>query len=183
MSTAIERTENGDLWVFGYGSLMWDPGFDYLERSPATLYGYHRAFCIYSHRYRGTPECPGLVLGLDRGGSCRGMAYRVAASDVEDVLAYLHHREMLHYVYIPRMLRLYLAGGRTARAHTYVADRQHKRYARLDIEEQVRLIAQGAGDRGDNREYLENTVRHLDALGIADGALHRLQALVQQRAK
>ena len=98
-------TENGDLWIFGYGSLMWRPGFDYVERLPVRLHGYHRAFCVWSHRYRGTPERPGLVLGLDRGGSCLGIAYRIAPEKQDTVLAYLHEREMITGVYIPVICR------------------------------------------------------------------------------
>ena len=168
-----------DYWIFGYGSLMWDPGFDYIERRPALLRGYHRAFCITSHHYRGTPECPGLVLGLDRGGSCRGMAYRVAPENVDVVKAYLHEREMLHYVYLPRVVPVYLP-DRRVRAHTYVADRANERYAgRLSPEETARFIARGVGNGGSNSDYLENTVCHLDELGITDGPMHALLDLVR----
>jgi len=170
-----------DFWVFGYGSLMWDPGFEHLERRPALLRGYHRAFCVTSHRYRGTPERPGLVLGLDRGGSCRGVAYRVVGTQRETTLAYLHDREMIHYVYIPKELPVVLDDGRRLSAHTYVADTAHQRYAgKLPRERLVEMILQGHGQRGACVDYLENTVRHLDELGIADGPLHDL--LTQVRA-
>ncbi|MDJ0947868.1 MAG: gamma-glutamylcyclotransferase [Alphaproteobacteria bacterium] len=171
--------DHDDFWVFGYGSLMWDPGFDFLERQPALLRGYHRAFCLYSHHYRGTPERPGLVLGLDRGGSCRGMAYRVADALKDSVQEYLYAREMLHYVYDERMVPVALPDRRVL-AHTYVADRSHEQYARLTLEETARLIAQGCGERGKNRDYLENTVQHLDELGVADGPLHDLRDRVRQ---
>ncbi len=171
---------DGDIWIFGYGSLMWDPGFEFVERWPALLRGYHRAFCIYSHLYRGTPERPGLVLGLDRGGSCRGMAYRVAAENRQAVLDYLHEREMLHYVYLPREVPVALPHRRVM-ALAYIADRAHGRYARLSLEETARHILQGRGNRGDNRSYLENTVRHLDELGLPDGPLHALRDLVRAR--
>ena len=166
-------------WIFGYGSLMWDPGFPWAERHPALVRGYHRAFCIWSHKYRGTPERPGLVLGLDLGGSCRGMAYRVRDRDVAAVMAYLHEREMLHYVYLQGRLRAHLPDGREVRAHAYIADRSHDRYAgRLDPGEAARIIAAGRGERGSNRRYLENTVDHLDELGVPDGPLHRIRELL-----
>ncbi|MFQ5954693.1 MAG: gamma-glutamylcyclotransferase [Kiloniellales bacterium] len=168
-----------DAWVFGYGSLMWDPGFAHEEVQPALLYAYHRAFCIYSHRYRGTPERPGLVLGLDCGGSCRGRAYRVAGDRAAETLEYLWDREMVSGVYLPRRVSVRLARGRVE-CWTFVADRNHVQYAgALGLEEQVGLILQGCGDNGRCRDYLANTVRHLDELGIEDGPLHRLMALVE----
>lgn len=168
-----------DIWVFGYGSLMWNPGFDHEEARPALLHGWHRAFCVYSHRYRGTPECPGLVLGLDRGGSCRGMAYRVAKPRALDALDYLWDREMVNGVYTPRILNPATDGGRVP-CHAFTVDRRHYQYAGgLDEVEMVRLIRQGIGLGGHNRDYLANTVRHLDELGIGDGPLHRLMALVE----
>lgn len=167
-----------DVWVFGYGSLMWNPGFEHVESRPALLHGWHRSFCIYSHRYRGTPECPGLVLGLDRGGSCRGTAYRVARSRAREVLDYLWDREMVNGVYTPRILHPRTADGRPP-CHVYTVDRGHHQYAgSLDDEETVRLIRQGVGMGGHNRDYLANTVAHLDALGIGDAPLRRLLALI-----
>jgi len=164
-----------DLWVFGYGSLMWNPGFPFLERTPARVHGFHRAFCMTSEKYRGTPDRPGLVLGLDRGGSCLGIAYRVAAADREATVAYLHEREMFQYVYLPKTVCARLGDGRRVSAHTYVADRHHPRYAGgLPRDRIVRMIAQGRGQRGRCSEYLENTVRHLDELGIEDGPMHAL---------
>ena len=117
----------GDIWIFGYGSLMWNPGFEHLEAAPALLRGYHRDFCIYSHRHRGTPERPGLVLGLAPGGSCQGMAFRVAGTRAQAVLEYLHEREMGPYVYDARWVPV-TAGGRRLRAHTYVADVRHANF-------------------------------------------------------
>ena len=99
--------DSGDIWVFGYGSLMWRPDFPHVETRPARLRGYHRALCVLSTRYRGTKARPGLVLGLDRGGSCVGRAFRVAARDADRVLAILHEREMLNRVYNPRWLTAY----------------------------------------------------------------------------
>ncbi|MFQ5849804.1 MAG: gamma-glutamylcyclotransferase [Candidatus Binatia bacterium] len=168
------------VWIFGYGSLMWDPGFTCLEAQPALLRGYHRAFCIYSIRFRGTPERPGLVLGLDRGGSCRGRVFRVAAAKADEVFAYLYDREMIHEVYTPKYLPVHLS-DRTVWAHTYVANRNHQRYTgKLSLEQSARLILDGWGKRGSNVDYLKNTVYHLDDLGISDGPVHRLLEVVQQ---
>jgi len=167
--------DSDEFWIFGYGSLMWHPGFDHLERVPALLRGYHRAFCIISRHYRGTAERPGLVLGLDRGGACRGIAYRAPADRRDEVMAYLHDREMIHYVYVHKQLPVALGDGRRVLADTYVADPDNDQYAgKLPVEELVRLTLQGLGSRGACAEYLENTVFHLDELGIRDGPLHDL---------
>lgn len=172
----------GNFWVFGYGSLMWRPDFPYLECRSALLRGWHRAFCVYSQHYRGTKEKPGLVLGLDRGGACRGRAFLVAAEDGPAVADYLHGREMISGVYEPRWVQLETPEGRL-RAATYLADRGHAQYAgKLDEATLVRFILQGHGKAGSNLEYIENTVRHLDELGIADGALHRLLRVVERKA-
>lgn len=161
-------------WVFGYGSLMWDPGFPFEVAQPALLVGYHRQFCLYSHRYRGTPDRPGLVLALDRGGSCRGIIYRVPEAAVAATRAYLWEREMFDYAYLPKLLTVSCAAGRV-RAQTFVADRERPQYARgLDFETIARLIATSAGERGRNRDYLENTLAQLRRLGIADRGLERL---------
>ncbi len=170
-----------DFWVFGYGSLLWHPGFPHLEVRPALLYGYHRHFCIYSHMYRGTPARPGLMLGLDRGGSCHGLAYRIPAAEGEEAVAYLHEREMMTQAYNPRWLLMHTPQGRVTAA-AFVVDRNHKRYTgRLPLEEVAEFIIQGAGDRGSCLQYLENTVRHLDALGLGDRTLRRLLRLVHAR--
>ena len=168
--------ERGDLWVFGYGSLMWRPGFDYVARLPARLNGYHRDFCVWSHRYRGTPERPGLVLGLDRGGSCRGMAYQVAPECREAVLAYLHEREMITGVYDPRSLPVIEPlSGRRVVAQAYVVDRSHAQYAAdLTVEQRAALVIQGVGTAGPCRDYLANTVAHLVELGMPDRRLGTL---------
>lgn len=171
-----------DMWIFGYGSLMWDPGFAYCEARPGLLRGYHRRFCVYSHRYRGTPERPGLVLGLDRGGACRGIAFRVPAVDVEAALHYLWEREMSARTYRLAALAVGTPGG-AVRAHAFVVDRAHPSYAgRLSLDETARLILQGVGGRGPCRQYLENTVRQLEELGVIDGPLHRLEARVKELA-
>jgi cation transport protein ChaC len=173
---------HADFWVFGYGSLMWRPDFPYLECRPALLRGWHRAFCVYSHYYRGSKERPGLVLGLDRGGACRGRAFLVAAEDGHAVADYLHGREMISGVYEPRWVEVETPEARV-RAAAYMADRAHEQYAgKLPEDELVRLILQGVGSAGSNLDYIENTVRHLDELGIAEGALHRLLRAVEKKA-
>lgn len=176
-------TRRGGLWVFAYGSLMWEPGFPHQRACPALLKGYHRALCVYSHFHRGTPARPGLVLGLDRGGSCRGVAFRVAAADGEAVLAYLDERELVSPAYRRRLLPVRLE-DREVRAHAYVVDRAHSRYAgKLSLEESAAYVLQGVGASGSAFDYLENTVRHLDRLGIGDGPLHRLLAHAADRTR
>jgi cation transport protein ChaC len=170
-----------DLWVFAYGSLIWDPGFEFAEARPALLRGYHRAFCLYSKRYRGTPERPGLVLGLDRGGACRGLAYRVAAQLVPATWAYLWEREMSNRSYECRTLRLDTAQGHVT-ARGFVVDRHHPNYAgKLDPARVAATICAAEGQRGPCIADLENTVRHLDQLGIPDRRLHALLRLVRAR--
>jgi cation transport protein ChaC len=159
----------GDLWIFGYGSLMWDPGFRYLERTPALMRGYHRAFCINSNRWRGTPEQPGLVLGLDRGGACRGVAFLVADADIEETIRGLWHREMRRRIYLPKLVRMRLPKKTEARAFTFVADPRHSGYAgELTVEQTARRIATCCGARGPNIEYLTRTIEHLEELGVRD---------------
>ncbi len=169
----------GDLWIFTYGSLMWNPGFECKTSASALLRGYHRSFCIYSTRYRGTVSAPGLVLGLDRGGACRGTAYCVAAKDVPDVLEQLWRQEMRRKVYVPRLLPV-LEGAQRRRALTFLANRSHAAYAgSLEIAAAAAIIAGCCGERGPNVDYLLNTLRHLDALGVRDHHLHELLAAVR----
>ena len=182
---ALLHAIDGDVWVFAYGSLMWNPGFDYLERRPALLHGYHRAFCIYSNYYRGTDEQLGVVLGLDRGGACRGLAFQLLKDGVHEVLDYLWDREMLTWDREANstVYKLRVTGARTASGaitcRTFVANPAHKDYAgRLPEDRIVRMIRSGVGISGTNRAYLENTVTHLDNLGIGDRRLHRLLSLV-----
>lgn len=171
-----------DIWIFGYGSLMWNPGFPHCATEPALLRGWHRSFCVYSHRYRGTPDRPGLVLGLDRGGACRGMAFRVRSSEVGAAMHYLWEREMVGGVYDLRELRVRLGSGEV-KAHAFTVRRSHQGYAgRLSTDETARLILQGLGGRGPCREYLENTVRQLECLGLVDGPLHKLEQRVKELA-
>lgn len=172
----------GDVWFFAYGSLMWDPGFHPAETRPALLRGWHRKFCVASKIYRGTPERPGLSLGLDRGGSCRGLALRIAEADREAVLAYLADREMPEDIYSCRPVRL-TTGTEGIEAHTLVVNRDHGLYVPpMALSEMADRIAQCAGQRGPNRDYLEQTVRHLDEMGIKDGLLHRLLDRVEKIA-
>jgi len=174
--------ESGDLWVFGYGSLMWRPGFEVLERVPARLIGLHRALCVYSFHHRGTPERPGLVLGLDRGGMCRGVAFRVAGSARADTITYLRGREQVTSVYLETMRRIELeeAARRQVRALCYVIDRGHVQYAgRLSLAETLHHVRQGHGHSGPNRDYVLETVRALEALGYRDSELH----LIAERLK
>jgi cation transport protein ChaC len=169
------------FWVFGYGSLMWRPGFAFIEARPALLFGYHRAFCVQSTHYRGTPDAPGLVLGLDRGGACRGRVFHVTTGKASKVARYLHERELITPVYEPRWLRVETPDG-TLRAVAYVVDRQSPEYVgKLSPARIVKAIRQGSGVSGTNRDYLIQTVRHLDELGIADGPLHRLLRLVEKK--
>ncbi|MEZ5840385.1 MAG: gamma-glutamylcyclotransferase [Hyphomicrobiales bacterium] len=169
----------GDLWVFGYGSLMWRPGFAFEASVPALLYGAHRSLCVFSHVHRGTPERPGLVLGLDKGGSCRGVAFRVAAALAEETITYLRAREQITMVYLEAMRPVRLMDGSDARvlALTYLVDAGHKQYSGvLSLEEQVDRVRHGVGQSGPNREYVLNTVEHLAAMGIRDGNLARIAA-------
>jgi cation transport protein ChaC len=170
-----------EKWVFGYGSLLWRPGFEFVECARALLPGYHRSFCIYSHHYRGTPENPGLVLGLNKGGECVGNAFRIAHENWSKVKAYLDERELVTNTYIPADVEVELADGRTVIAHTYVADPTHEQYAgNLPVRTAVEIIVAAHGNVGPNLEYLENTVRHLDEMGIIDPPLHDLMDLVRR---
>ncbi len=177
MTPAIPTSADGkDLWVFAYASLMWKPDFPHTEVKDALLRGYSRRLCLFSHQYRGTPERPGLVFGLDRGGCCKGRALKVAARDVDDVVAYLYSREMINKVYIPRMVATEIGPERT-RSLAFVADRNHFQYAgKLETEDAVRLIHQGHGTAGPCLEYLENTAEHLREIGIHDSHLEHLLA-------
>jgi cation transport protein ChaC len=172
--------ERADFWVFGYGSLMWDPGFAHQAAEPALLRGYHRRFCLYSFRYRGTKESPGLVFGLDRGGACRGIAFHIAAEHAESARAYLWEREMPTGAYLARIVRVSLAAGRTVEALAFLVDPSHPQYAgRLELDEVARLVAGGSGSRGDNHAYLDATVAHLRSIGLPDRRLEQIAAKVR----
>jgi cation transport protein ChaC len=165
-----------DLWVFAYGSLMWRPDFPFVERLEARLVGAHRALCVYSFVHRGTPERPGLVLGLDRGGTCRGIAYRVTAAARADTVAYLRAREQVTSVYREclRPVRLKREDARV-QALCYMVDRGHVQYAgRLSLEQQLHHVRQGHGQSGANRDYVIATVAALEQLGYRETELHLL---------
>ena len=170
-----------DLWVFGYGSLMWRPGFEFLEQAPARLIGEHRALCVYSFDHRGTPEKPGLVLGLDRGGACRGIAFRVSAKRRDDTVNYLREREQTTHVYreVKRSVWLENEARQRVAALAYVVDRGHVQYAgRLSLAEQLRYVRQGHGRSGNNRDYVLSTVKSIEAQGFRDPQLHQLALML-----
>ena len=171
-----------EFWVFGYGSLMWRPGFAYAERSPATLQGRRRAFCIYSVHHRGTPQRPGLVLGLAPGGSVRGMAYRIAPDDWAGVQAYLMAREQPTETYVAAHRSVRLADGRRAEALVFLSDPGHPQWAgALSSQRQAELIAGATGLSGRNIDYLADLVEHLAEMGIGDPAMQALLRLVEVR--
>jgi cation transport protein ChaC len=170
-----------DLWVFGYGSLMWRPGFVHQERRIATVHGYHRSLCVYSHVHRGTPEKPGLVLGLDVGGSCKGVAFRVPAAAASATIAYLRAREQVTLVYREVRVNVRLDDRRLVPAVCYVADRSHIQYAgRLDRLELERFVIQGEGVSGANPDYVRNTQAHLEDIGIRDATLEWLSRRLER---
>ena len=167
--------------MFGYGSLMWRPGFDFVEQVPARLIGEHRALCVYSFDHRGTPEKPGLVLGLDRGGACRGVAFRVAARLRNHTVDYLRSREQTTSVYHEVMRSVWLENEARQRvsALAYVVDRGHAQYAgRLSLTEQLRYVQQGFGRSGNNRDYVLATVHSIEKQGFRDKQLHQLALML-----
>ncbi|MCE0505645.1 MULTISPECIES: gamma-glutamylcyclotransferase [unclassified Roseivivax] len=170
------------LWVFGYGSLLWNPGFEVSETVPARLDGYRRSFCMRSIHHRGTPEDPGLVLALDEehGSYCDGLALAAAPGQSEEVLAYLRERELVSAAYLERLLPLKLVDGREVTALVYVIDPDHGQYCELPLEEQAGIIAGAHGGRGPNTEYLFNTAAHLRELGIPDAELQWLDQRVRE---
>ena len=171
-----------ERWVFGYGSLMWRPGFDFVERKPATLHGRKRAFCIYSVHHRGTYERPGLVLGLAPGGATRGMAYRVDEAAWPEVYAYLVEREQPTETYVEARRAVRLADGRRAEALVFLSDVRHPQWAgALGLERQAELIAGASGLSGRNVDYLRDLVQHLREEGVRDHGMETLLGLVEQR--
>ncbi len=171
------RKSGEDLWVFGYGSLMWRPGFAFLERRHARLVGAHRALCVYSFVHRGTPQKPGLVLGLDRGGNCRGIAYRVAAAKRAPTVDYLRAREQVTLVYRETYRMVWLDDDPQQSVHAlcYMVDRGHRQYAgRLTLAQQVHFVRQGHGRSGNNRDYVLAAVKEIERQGYRDRELHLL---------
>jgi len=168
----------GDLWVFGYGSLMWKPGFAAAEVRPARLRGYRRCFCITSVHHRGTLERPGLVLGLDHGGMCQGLAFRVPHGLETATVAALRAREQVNGVYRERLVSIETGDGRHLTAIAYVAERAHPSYAGgLAVRTQARIIRAARGLSGTNLDYLANTLAHMALLGIREPELERVLAL------
>ncbi len=171
------------LWVFGYASLMWNPGFPVAEQRLATLHAYHRSFCMSSIHHRGTLESPGLVLALDpaKQATCRGLALRVPDEAVKEAVAYLRERELISSAYVEKLLPVTLDGGEAVTALAYVVDTAHEQYvAGMPLEEQAQIIARAVGGRGPNTEYLWNTVERLQALGIRDDDLIWLASQVRK---
>jgi cation transport protein ChaC len=170
-----------DFWVFGYGSLMWNPGFAFESKMTARAFGYRRSLCVRSWVHRGTQESPGLVLGLDYGGSCRGMAFKVAPKDKTDVIDYLRERELVTHVYKERTMPVKLADGRRVPALAYIIDRAHVQYAgALSTEEAAATVAVSHGKSGANTEYVMNTLAHLQEMGIRDHWLEEVAATVKR---
>ncbi|MCF8506857.1 MAG: gamma-glutamylcyclotransferase [Caulobacter sp.] len=169
-----------DRWVFGYGSLMWRPGFPFIDRRRATLHGRRRAFCIYSVHHRGTPERPGLVLGLAPGGSTRGVAYRVAAADWDETRAYLLEREQPTETYVEAWRDLRIDGAAPTRALVFLSDPTHPQWAgNLTLERQAELIDGATGLSGRNIDYLRDLVTHLREEGVHDRAMEQLLVMVE----
>jgi glutathione-specific gamma-glutamylcyclotransferase len=172
------------LWVFGYGSLMWRPGFRFLRREVAMLRGYHRRLCVYSHVHRGTPGQPGLVMGLDRGGACAGIAFEIEAGQAEETIAYLRAREQVTSVYLERQVNVTLSANRQGvKATTYVVDRAHHQYApKMRTEQLLPYVLNGRGVSGHCLDYVTATAEHLHELGIHDHRLESLMALIRTQA-
>jgi cation transport protein ChaC len=174
----LARRPAGDLWVFGYGSLIWNPAFDHVERRVARVAGFSRRYCLWSYLGRGSRDCPGLMLGLEAGGACQGVAFRIAEDAIDSELDVLWRREMLSGAYRPVWVWLNSAGGRFP-ALTFAINRQHERYAgRLTLDQVAERIAIAGGPLGTCVEYLENTHQQLRALGIADRYLDGVMAAV-----
>lgn len=174
----------GDFWVFGYGSLLWNPGFRHVETVKAQLSGFARSFCMRSIHHRGTVQSPGLVLALDAaaGTCCDGVAFRVHPEDHAATLAELRERELVSSAYLERWMTLGLADGRSVEAVVYVIDPDHDQYCCLPLAEQAEIIARAVGGRGPNTEYLYNTAEHLAAIGIEDQELSWLSEEVRRIA-
>ena len=176
------RHEPGPLHVFAYGSLLWRPGFEFVRKQRARLYGFHRALRVWSVHHRGTEEQPGLVLGLDRGGSCTGCVYEVAPDDKARVAAYLWEREMVTSVYVPRLVQVHVGQGRersTRPALCFLLDRRHEQYAgTLSAADAAAVVHAAEGYSGHNREYVRETLRELHQAGIDDHGLASVARLL-----
>ena len=170
------------LWVFGYGSLLWNPGFEVAEQAIAKLHGWHRSFCMSSIHHRGTEDHPGLVLALDAAeqAHCHGLALRVKPGTEEEAIKELRERELVSSAYLEKELAVKLLDGREVTSVTYVIDPHHVQYIHLSLEEQAKVISTAVGGRGPNTEYLYNTAAHLSELGIQDEELDWLSARVRE---
>ncbi|TCT45111.1 gamma-glutamylcyclotransferase [Martelella mediterranea] len=170
-----------EFWVFGYGSLMWNPGFESLRRTRAQLSGYHRSLCISSHIYRGTRETPGLVMGLDRGGACEGVAFAVDAEKEREVMQYLRARELVTNAYRELILPITLANEQSVPAVCYVVDPAHEQYmGRLSLDRQAQMVRHAQGKAGANHDYVISTVEHLRKMSIKDSDLELVARLLEQ---
>jgi cation transport protein ChaC len=164
-----------NLWVFGYGSLMWNPEFEYEESNIARIYGFHRRLCLWSVRYRGTDENPGLVMGMASGGSCLGVVFKVADANIQPTLEYLYEREMISDAYRPVIKPVHLSGGGVRKALTFVSKPGHPQFApKMSIETITDITSRAFGPRGTNSEYIINTARHLDSIGIFNTEIHQV---------
>jgi glutathione-specific gamma-glutamylcyclotransferase len=183
LAAILAARQGRETWVFGYGSLMWNPAFHYAERRVGRVHGFHRRFCLWTHAGRGTPDNPGLMLALERGGSCRGVAFRLAEHEAETELGIVWKREMVSGAYAPRWITVRTEAG-TIRAVTFVINHRHERYTGLLPENRVaEVIASAAGPLGACAEYLHNTVEHLGELGVVDRPLFRLHDQVMERRR
>jgi glutathione-specific gamma-glutamylcyclotransferase len=179
--TLAKFPTGSDIWLFGYGSLMWNPTIEYEERVPARIYGYHRQFCLWTLMGRGTKERPGLMLALQSGGSCDGFAYRVSKETAEEELSIVWNREMVSNAYVPRIVTLHTSVGNVP-GIAFVINRQHERFAgKLAPENMIDALAHAEGNIGRCCDYLFSTVEHMDELGIGDGAMHDLARRVRAR--
>jgi cation transport protein ChaC len=177
-ATLAAHDPAADVWVFGYGSLMWNPAFAFAEQQPGVIRGYHRRFCLWLEMGRGSPANPGLMLALDHGGVCRGIAFRIPAVQARQELLLIWRREMFGTAYLARWVRVRMVGG-SALAITFVVNRAHPRYAgKLSDAAAARHIATAAGSLGSCASYLENTIAALQALGIRDAGMQRIAASI-----
>ncbi|HEY9649290.1 MAG TPA: gamma-glutamylcyclotransferase [Coleofasciculaceae cyanobacterium] len=179
--TIKPQKPDADIWIFAYGSLIWNPIIKFVEQRVGTIYGWHRRFCLWVPQGRGTPDNPGLVLGLDRGGSCRGIAYRIAAADVPSELLLLWRREMVVGCYIPRWVKVF-DGTHQLEAITFAINHNHRAYAgNISLETTVNSIATACGELGSCSDYLIQTINGLMSVGIQDKPLLRLCDRVMAR--